>query len=53
MLAQPQLAIFPFLKALREKWLRSVNASTTAKWAERHALAAMVRAVRAPLWGPI
>jgi hypothetical protein len=46
-------AIFPFLKVQRVKWLRSVSASTAAKLAERHARAAMVMAVRAPLWAPI
>ena len=40
-------AIFPFLKARHEKWLRSVSASIAAKWVERRAQAAMVGAVRA------
>jgi len=38
---------FPFRKAQREKWSRSVNASTVAKSAEPHAPAATVRMVRA------
>src|ERR1700682_335375 len=46
-------AIFPFLKARHERWSCSVSASTVAKWAERLARAAMVRAARAHLWGPI
>ena len=46
-------AVFPFLKARHEKWLRSVSASTAAKWVERRARAAMVRAVRARLWDPL
>src|SRR5712671_3717777 len=50
-LARLQRAIFPFPKARRKKWLRSVNASTAAKWLARPAQAAMVRAVRARLEG--
>src|ERR1700740_387000 len=50
MLVRGRLASFPFPKAVHEKWLRSAGASTTAKWAERRAQAAMVTVLRALLW---
>ena len=50
---RPQSPVFRFLKARQETWLCLVNASTAARWAERPARAAMVRAVKAPLWGLI